>query len=136
MILIDSGTATTFDVVGADGGFEGGVIAPVNLKLGKLVTLTTGPEVDVLRNARDDGRHLATAQLVNIAFALPASLTLYGEVWGDWNFDPAGTVRQSSFDTALTWGVSSLLQLDIGANIGLNRSTPGVQAYVGVSQKF
>jgi type III pantothenate kinase len=27
-VVIDSGTATTFDVVGADGGFEGGVIAP------------------------------------------------------------------------------------------------------------
>jgi type III pantothenate kinase len=32
LIVIDSGTATTFDVVAADGGFEGGVIAPgINL---------------------------------------------------------------------------------------------------------
>lgn len=28
LLIIDSGTATTFDVVGADGAFEGGVIAP------------------------------------------------------------------------------------------------------------
>ena len=28
LIVVDSGTATTFDIVGADGGFEGGVIAP------------------------------------------------------------------------------------------------------------
>ncbi len=28
LILIDFGTATTFDVIGADGGYEGGVIAP------------------------------------------------------------------------------------------------------------
>lgn len=28
LIVIDSGTATTFDVVGADGGFEGGIISP------------------------------------------------------------------------------------------------------------
>ena len=28
LIIVDSGTATTFDVVAADGGFEGGVIAP------------------------------------------------------------------------------------------------------------
>ncbi len=27
-IVIDSGTATTFDIVGADGSFEGGIIAP------------------------------------------------------------------------------------------------------------
>jgi type III pantothenate kinase len=28
LLIIDSGTATTFDIVGADGAFEGGVIAP------------------------------------------------------------------------------------------------------------
>ncbi|MFZ5670436.1 MAG: type III pantothenate kinase [Pseudomonadota bacterium] len=37
LIVIDSGTATTFDVVGADGGFEGGVIAPgINLSMQAL----------------------------------------------------------------------------------------------------
>ena len=37
LIVIDSGTATTFDVVSADGGFEGGVIAPgVNLSMQAL----------------------------------------------------------------------------------------------------
>ena len=37
LIIVDSGTATTFDVVGDDGGFEGGVIAPgVNLSMQAL----------------------------------------------------------------------------------------------------
>ncbi len=37
LIIVDSGTATTFDVVAADGAFEGGVIAPgVNLSLQAL----------------------------------------------------------------------------------------------------
>ena len=37
LIIVDSGTATTFDVVGGDGGFEGGVIAPgVNLSMQAL----------------------------------------------------------------------------------------------------
>lgn len=32
LIIVDSGTATTFDIVGGDGAFEGGVIAPgINL---------------------------------------------------------------------------------------------------------
>ena len=36
-IVIDFGTATTFDVVAADGGYEGGVIAPgINLSLKAL----------------------------------------------------------------------------------------------------
>ena len=37
LILIDSGTATTFDIVAADGAFEGGLIAPgINLSLQAL----------------------------------------------------------------------------------------------------
>jgi type III pantothenate kinase len=37
LIVIDSGTATTFDVVAADGAFEGGVISPgINLSLQAL----------------------------------------------------------------------------------------------------
>lgn len=36
-IVIDSGTATTFDIVGADGAFEGGIILPgINLSLQAL----------------------------------------------------------------------------------------------------
>ncbi len=37
LIVVDSGTATNFDIVGADGAFEGGVIAPgVNLSIEAL----------------------------------------------------------------------------------------------------
>src|SRR5579862_8188135 len=37
LIVIDSGTATTFDVIAADGGFEGGVITPgINLSMQAL----------------------------------------------------------------------------------------------------
>jgi type III pantothenate kinase len=39
LIVIDSGTATTFDVISGDGGFEGGVIAPgINLSMEALHT--------------------------------------------------------------------------------------------------
>lgn len=52
LILIDFGTATTFDVVGAQGTYEGGVIAPgVNLSMEAL--------------------HLAAAQLPRIAIDRP-----------------------------------------------------------------
>ena len=37
LIVIDSGTATTFDIVGKDGGFEGGIISPgINLSVKAL----------------------------------------------------------------------------------------------------
>src|SRR5690606_39933040 len=53
-IVIDSGTATTFAVVGADGAFEGGVILPgINLSLQALHERAARlPRVEI----RDPGR--------------------------------------------------------------------------------
>lgn len=37
LIIIDSGTATTFDIIGSEGGFEGGIISPgINLSMRAL----------------------------------------------------------------------------------------------------
>lgn len=61
LILIDSGTATTFDVVGADGAFEGGVISPgINLSMQAL--------------------HEAAARLPRVAIARPAHVVGRGTV--------------------------------------------------------
>jgi type III pantothenate kinase len=52
---VDSGTATNFDIVGADGAFEGGVIAPgVNLSMEAL--------------------HKAAARLPRVAIQKPAKV--------------------------------------------------------------
>ena len=119
-----------------NGAVEGGLILPVNYKLSDTLTLTTVPELDFLKNAVDDGRHANTAQLINLGWSLPGNFTLYGELWGDWNMDPTGTVSQASADTALAYGVTPYLQLDVGMNFGLNKNTPNVQGYIGISQKF
>ena len=119
-----------------NGVVEGGVILPVNYKLSEMFTLTTAPEIDADKDTAGDGRHLNTAQLVNLAATLTKEVTAYAELWGDWNFDPTRTIRQYSADVAVAYGVTSELQLDTGVNFGLNRETAGVQAYVGVSQKF
>ena len=119
-----------------DGVVEGGVILPINYKLSDALTLTTAPELDADKDATGQGRHLNTAQLVNLAISLPKNVTAYTELWGDWNFDPARTTRQYSADFALAYDATRELQVDAGLNFGLNRETAGVQAYVGVSQKF
>lgn len=55
LIVIDSGTATTFDIVAEDGGFEGGIISPgINLSVSAL--------------------HDAAAQLPRIAIQRPAQV--------------------------------------------------------------
>lgn len=119
-----------------DGAVEGGVILPINYKLTDKITLTTAPEFDAYKDSVGAGRHLNTAQLINVGYSLPHSVTVYGEIYGDWNHDPVRTIRQYSADAAVAWGLSKYLQVDAGLNFGLNRYTPGVQAYFGVSQKF
>jgi hypothetical protein len=83
-----------------------------------------------------EGRHPNVSQTVSLGVDMGKNVTLYGELWGDWNFDPRGTVSQYSADGSLAFGISPRLQLDFGLNVGLNRYTPAAQVYVGVSQRF
>ena len=68
LILIDSGTATTFDVVGADGGFEGGVISPgINLSMQALHSAAARlPRVAIARPARVIGRGTVEAMQAGV----------------------------------------------------------------------
>ena len=119
-----------------NGVVEQGALLPVTYKLNSVVSVTTVPEMDDLKDDVGAGHHINTQQLVNFSFSLPQNVTLYGELWGEWNFDPTGTVHEYSADVAASYVIGQYLQLDGGLNFGLNRYTPGVQAYVGVSQKF
>jgi hypothetical protein len=119
-----------------NGVWEGGLIVPVLFKLNDQLCLTLDPEVDALKNSDRGGRHAAVAQVVNLGWSLPHGVTVFGEIWSYVNIDPAGTVTQYSGDVALAWGLPRDFQLDVGANIGLNRQTPAAQVYAGVSQRF
>ena len=103
-LVIDSGTATTFDVVGPDGGFEGGIISPgINLSMRAL--------------------HDAAAQLPQIAIQRPpqvigqdtVSAMQAGVFWGYVDLID-GLVRRvqaeyaSDLTVIATGGVASLFE--------------------------
>ena len=58
LIVVDSGTATNFDIIGSDGAFEGGVIAPgANLSMQALHAAAARlPRVAIQRPARAIGK--------------------------------------------------------------------------------
>ena len=116
--------------------FEGGLAVPVQVSLPGSVTLTFGPELDLLLDSDGSGRHLQAVGIVNLGKPVTSKLTLYGEFFTAQNFDPAGTVRQYSLDAAATYALTPKVQLDIGGNFGLNRATPDTQLYVGISTRF
>ncbi len=63
LLIIDSGTATTFDVVAADGGYEGGAIAPgINLSMQALHQAAAKlPRIAIQKPAKKIGRDTVSA---------------------------------------------------------------------------
>lgn len=119
-----------------NGETEGGVIVPINIALPKGFTLTFGPEGDVLADSDGHGHHAQLVGTANLAKAVTSKFTLIGEFWIARNFDPAGYVTQTSADVAASYLLRPTLQLDLGANFGLNQATPDAQIYLGVSTRF
>lgn len=70
LLLIDFGTATTFDVVTGDGAYDGGVIAPgVNLSLEALQSAAAKlPRVDIAQPATVVGKNTISAMQSGIYY--------------------------------------------------------------------
>jgi hypothetical protein len=120
-----------------DGKWEGGLLVPIGFSIPKsplAVALT--PEVDWVADADGNGHHAAMAQVASLGWAVTDKLSLSAEIWGAWDWDPAGTTREASADGSVAYLVGSDVQLDAGTNVGLNRNTPDVELYCGMSFRF
>lgn len=120
-----------------NGKIEGGLLVPVQVPIGKSpLTLSLDPELDLLADADGSGRHAATQQVINLGLAASKRVNLSTEIWAMWDWDPAGTGRKVSWDVSAAYLPTNDLQLDAGANFGLNAQTPGTEVYGGVSVRF
>lgn len=120
-----------------NGKVEAGLLVPVQIALGKSpFTVALDPEVDWLADQDGSGYHAAMIQLVNLGWQANSKLTFTTEIWRQWDWDPAGTGRQLSWDASVAYLPNKDLQLDAGANFGLNRQTPDLELYTGVSVRF
>jgi hypothetical protein len=118
-----------------NGKVEGGVAVPVNIDLQQDFSLGFSPELDLLANESGSGRHLSLSNVVNVGKKI-GKVTVAAELWGEQDFEPSGNVHQVSADVMASWTPRPKLQFDVGANFGLNRDTPDVQLYAGVSTRF
>lgn len=151
---------TKFNIVGNDGGnlaiaalpyiklpsqralisnnaVEGGVLVPIQYQLPSDFLVLTVPEVDVLKNANNNGRHTNYVNLINLQHPVPGVKDLTAEV----EFYSSVAAERASpniytADFALEYLVNSHLQLDGGLNVGLNKAAPKLQAYTGISYRF
>ncbi len=118
-----------------DGHTDGGIIAPVSFPLPWSFTLLVMSEIDVLANTADAGHHFNFTQLVNISHPIGKSFTVYGELYSALGTD-ARKPPEYAYDTAVAYALTATLQLDLGGSVGLNRDTPNLMAYAGLSQRF
>lgn len=134
--LIPYAKAPTAELGIGNGAVEGGLIGPVAVSLPNSFTLLLVPEIDVLKDDADDGRHGSYVLDVNLSREVVKNVTAYVELWSDYNADPTQKATLMSFDVALAWVFLPNVQVDFGANFGLTSATPAIQVFAGLSQRF
>ena len=120
-----------------NGKWEAGIAFPIDYSVPKSpFGVTLGPEIDWVADGDGHGHHAAMVQVIGVGVQASQKLNLSAELWGQWDWDPAGTTRQATADVAAAYLVNNNLQLDAGANLGLNRESPDLELYTGLSVRF
>jgi Putative MetA-pathway of phenol degradation len=120
-----------------NGKVEGGLLVATSVPLGKSgLTFSLDPELDILADEDGHGWHSSMIQVLNLGASLNRRVSVSAELWGQWNWDPGGTQREKSADASIAYLVNNNLQLDAGANFGLNSQTPDIEVYSGLSVRF
>ncbi len=118
------------------GDWGAGLIVPVGVSLSNVVSLELTPEIDAAVNEDGHGRHVALSAVEGLSFALSSKVSSALEVEEVHDADPTGTQDHALAGLAFAWQPSSSWQLDMGSVAGLDRHSPDVELYVGVSRRF
>ena len=70
---------TARDALG-NGALEGGLLVPLALDLGDGWSLSATPELDLLKNANDDSRHVALSNVLGVGRAIGSGVSLSAEL--------------------------------------------------------
>lgn len=120
-----------------NGKVEGGLAVPIQWAIpGSPLSLTLGPELDLVADGDGRGHHAAMVQVAGLGVPLSSRLSVSADVLGAWDWDPAGTTRHYSAGASAALLLSNDVQLDAGVNLGLNRAAPDVQVYSGIALRF
>jgi hypothetical protein len=111
---------------------EGGVIFPFAAELPGGWGFGAMTEVDVVRNAEDDGYALAWVNTATVSHDITETLGGFLEL--------ASEVGEGkpvlAFNCGLTYAVNANLQLDAGVNVGLSRAADDLTLFTGVVKRF
>jgi hypothetical protein len=126
---------TGSDGIGA-GDWGAGLIVPMSYELPHGLALGLTAEADAAVDEDGDGRHLAYSVIVGLDVPLGDKLGATAELSVGRDEDPSGHSTQFLAGLSAGWTPNDDLQLDLGANLGLNRDSPDVELYFGVARRF
>jgi len=119
-----------------NGQVEGGVNMPFLFALPYGIGLTVDPEAAVLKSALTNAKQVSFTGVINIGRNVVGNLSAFVELYGQAYTDHATSGPNLTFDYGLAYLLTKTIQLDIGANVGLNRSTPSLNIYTGAAFRF
>ncbi len=114
---------------------EGGLIVPLSVTLPAGFALTVMPEIDVLKNNNNRGKHVNFTGVVSLGYSINKQWTAFAELYSAVGTD-AHTPPVYTADAAVAYLLTETIQIDAGVNVGLNRNAPNLQFYTGISQRF
>jgi len=126
---------TGSDGIGA-GDWGAGVLVPMSYELPHGFALGLTAEADAAIDEDGDGRHLAYSAVLGLDIPVSEQVGATVELSAGRDEDPSGHATQLLAGLSAGWAPNRDLQLDIGANLGLNRETPDVELYFGVARRF
>jgi hypothetical protein len=118
------------------GDWSAGVLVPLTYAVSENWSLTTTSEVDAAVDEDGSGRHLAFSEVVGAEAKLTSTLTATAEYAIEVDREPGERHLEHISGLSLAWQPTDGLQLDLGANLGLNHHADDAEVYVGVSRRF
>jgi hypothetical protein len=134
--LMPFATLPTGNKVLGAGDWSAGLLLPLSFDLPHGLQLGFTGQVAAAADEDRHGRHLEYGGVAGLSAQLGHSLSATAELSATRDEDPSGHATEWLAGLSAGWMANDDLQLDLGANIGLDEAAPDLQLYAGVSKRF
>ncbi|VWX53505.1 transporter [Novosphingobium sp. 9U] len=118
------------------GDLGAGLKVPLSYELSQSWSLATTTSFDAAVNEDGSGRHFAFDEVVGAQLELSKAVSVTAEYEFTLDRDPASHHTEQVGGLSLAWQPADDLQLDLGANLGLDHDAQDAEVYFGVSRRF
>jgi hypothetical protein len=123
------------EAIGA-GDWSFDLVAPAGIALSDTLSLDLTPIVSAAADEDRSGRHFVGGSVVGLRTDIGDTALASLEIAAFHDDDPAGATTPLQLGLSAAWRPNPDLQLDAGANVGLNSDADDLELYIGISRRF